>query len=140
MRWHRLCRRRCVGDFLQLVADRVSGYPPQVRGAGFVFALKYLDAGKCFARAATLPHLALIGRPANPAQQPGLAGRMFRKARGDDAALVNISDNRRGFWYAAPMIDREAVIAEYRDRKGVRGGASRSVAEPAYRRIHRIAK
>ena len=34
---------------------------------------------------------------------------------------VNISDNRRRFWYAAPMIDRETIIAEYRDRKGVPG-------------------
>jgi hypothetical protein len=37
---------------------------------------------------------------------------------GLDNSGANISENRRGFWYAAPMIDREAIITEYRDRKG----------------------
>src|SRR5262249_16006938 len=84
-----------VGRDIGVVAFNVEGQPMGA-GAGFHTAPLRHDRGHRIAhapyihvriaRAAALPYLALVGRPANPVQQPGLAGGMLRKARSHDAA------------------------------------------------------
>jgi len=53
---------------------------------------------------------------------------------------MNISENRRRFWYAAPMIDCEAILAEHRIAKACEAEFLAPVPKPAYRHLHRIAK
>ncbi len=76
------------------------------------------------ARAAALPHLALVGGPANPVQQPGFAGRMLSKAGGDDPAAPELGNLHPP--QASHVVHH--VAAHAIDRKGPKNAGVRADA------------